>query len=111
MNLLLRCLDTAATKAHYRDVLGFEVAEGAEGTVTASLGHATLVFTSADLWDGPPRFTGTVYIFVADLDAAFRRLRGRVELLWPPQEMSYGTREFAVRDCNGYVIAFAQRRG
>jgi hypothetical protein len=23
--------------------------------------------------------------------------------------MSYGTREFAVSDCNGYTLAFAQR--
>ncbi len=110
MNLLLRCTDREATRAYYRDVLGFQVADGPEGSISATLEGGTLVFTEADLWDGPPRCTGTVYFFVPDLDAVFSRVQGRAELLWPPQVMSYGTREFAVRDCDGYVIAFAQRR-
>ena len=49
MNLLLRCMDREATRAYYLEVLGFQVADGPEGSISATLEGGTLVFTEADL--------------------------------------------------------------
>ncbi len=38
------------------------------------------------------------------------RIKDRAELVWPLENMDYGTVEFGVRDPDGYVLAFAERR-
>jgi catechol 2,3-dioxygenase-like lactoylglutathione lyase family enzyme len=110
MNLLLRCRDIAETRAFYRDVLGFEVRDAANGTVSAIKGADTLIFSILDALGATPSLSGTLYFFVRDLDAYYALLKDRVSFAWPLQDMPYGTREFAVRDCNGYTLAFAQDR-
>jgi len=34
---------------------------------------------------------------------------GETKTRWPIEDMSYGTREFGIEDCNGYILAFARR--
>ena len=31
-----------------------------------------------------------------------------MEVRWPIDTFEYGMREFAIRDCNGYTLAFGQ---
>jgi len=48
------------------------------------------------------------YVYVDDVDAAYAELQERgVAALDAPADMFYGTREFLVRDPDGYYYAFA----
>src|SRR5688572_22191450 len=109
INLLLKCEDPAATRAFYSRILGFDVSDSANGTCTVRKWGGTIIFTGENLWDGRPHCSGTIYFFVPDVDEYYNAIKDRVAVQWQPQNMSYGTREFAVTDCNGYLLAFAQR--
>lgn len=109
MRLLLKTTDVSVSKAFYRDRLGFVVRDTEENTCTVEIENQVLIFSESGLWAGEPACTGTVYFSVADLDAYYEKVKDSVAVLWPVQEMSYGSREFGLRDCNGYVLAFAER--
>jgi uncharacterized glyoxalase superfamily protein PhnB len=110
LSLLLRCKDLEETRGFYGSTLGFRVSDSAEGTISVALQDSTLVFTAADLWRGPIGLSGTIYLATDDLDARFAKLDEGVHIEWPIQDMPYGSREFGIRDCNGYVLAFHQQR-
>jgi hypothetical protein len=55
---------------------------------------------------GSPILSGTLYLFPESVDDLAEELSGRVEFTWGPETMEYGMREFAVRDPDGYFIAF-----
>jgi catechol 2,3-dioxygenase-like lactoylglutathione lyase family enzyme len=108
MNLLLKCNDVDETKAFYADILEFEVTDSAEGTCTVQKEGGTIVFSGVDLWGGSPQLTGTIYFFLSEVDKYYEAVKGKVFIRWPPEDTAYGTREFAVEDCNGYTLAFAR---
>lgn len=104
-----RCTDLEETKAFYAEILDFEVADGPENTCTAQKASASTILTSEDLWGGPPHCTGTIYLFLSDVDAYYDSIRHKAIVRWPLEDMAYGLREFGVKDCNGYTLAFAKR--
>ncbi|CDF83770.1 VOC family protein [Pseudomonas sp. QL9] len=105
---LLRCNDLDLTREHYRDALGFEVSETAEGTLSVRLEDCRVVFTAQDLWAAPAACSGTFYFHITDVEGYFAKVQDKARIAWPLQDMPYGSREFGVRDCNGYHLAFAQ---
>jgi catechol 2,3-dioxygenase-like lactoylglutathione lyase family enzyme len=109
LTILLRCRDLAETRELYREKLGFNVRDTAEGTVTAEYCGGVLIFTPGDLWKSPPGFSGTIYFTVPDADRYFAAIKDQVAIAWPVQMMPYGSREFGVKDCNGYHLAFRQQ--
>lgn len=108
LSVLLRCIDLQSTRDFYQLVLGFDSAATLENTLTVSRGAARLVFTAQDLWKLEPRLSGTIYITVGDVDAYFAAIKEHVTVAWAPRDMPYGSREFAIVDCNGYLLAFQQ---
>lgn len=106
LRLLLRCQNLAETRDFYRDALRFGVEDGAEGTLIVTLEGGMLIFTEADLWKSDLVASGTIYFTVADVDAYFAAVKDKVTVAWPLQDMSYGTREFGINDCNGHWLAF-----
>ena len=106
LTLLLRCKSLVATREFYRDALGFEVCASPGHTETVSLNGSSLIFTQSDLWNGAGCGSFTVYIAVPDIGSYFEAVKDKLEIAWPLQETSYGSREFGVKDCNGYLIAF-----
>eukprot|EP01036_Dinobryon_divergens_P040849 gene40849-54069_t len=108
LSILLRCIDLQSTRDFYQSALGFDSTATAENTLTVSMEGSRLVFTSQDLWTLEPRLSGTIYITVVDVDAYFAAIKDHVTLAWALQDMPYGSREFAIVDCNGYLIAFQQ---
>lgn len=108
LTILLRCSDYDETRRFYESALGFTVTISAEGTLTAELNGGKLIFTCSDLWEGAPRLSGTLYFTVPDVDIYFATVKERVNIAWPVQRTSYGSREFGVKDCNGYYLAFHQ---
>lgn len=109
LSLLLRCTDIEATRRFYAALPGFEIGDGDEGSLVVELRGQTLIFTALDLWQSPPLFTGTIYFSVPEVDAWHAQIAARLPLAWPLQDMPYGTREFAIRDGDGYYLAFRQQ--
>jgi predicted enzyme related to lactoylglutathione lyase len=109
LTILLRCSDLEETRQFYQSVLGFNVRDSALGTLTVEQQGGVLTFTSGDLWKSPVGFSGTIYFSVANADGYFESVKDKVAISWPIQDMPYGSREFGVRDCNGYHLAFQQQ--
>lgn len=106
---LLKVHNLAQTKAYYRDKLRFSIKESDESMCVLGLGADSLSFTTADFWSGEPAMTGTIYIDVDDVVAYYALVQACVTVTWPLQTRSDDSKEFGVRDCNGYSLAFAQR--
>jgi hypothetical protein len=72
-------------------------------------GVAIIFFSESihGLGDNPAQ-TGLLYVFPESVDRLAAELQGKVPFLWGPEETEFGVREFAIRDPNGYVIAFAE---
>lgn len=106
--------DLAKTRAFYLR-LGFEQSAAwpdrdAPRWIELRRDEVVLQFYADPPTDTPttPVMSGTIYLQCLDLDALVDALRDRVEFAWGPETMAYGQREFAVRDPDGYFIAFAQ---
>ena len=110
LTLLLRCNEISTTRSFYRDVLGFRVTDTAEDTLTADCFGARLVFTASDLWQSTPFCSGTIYFEVEDLETLYASVTGNPNISWALQDMPYGSREFGIKDCNGYFLAFQQKK-
>lgn len=107
---LLRCTDLDQTRSFYDTVLGFRVAETAGNTITVEKDGARLLFTDRLLWPGTPALTGTLYITVPDVERFYAQVKDKVAISWPLQHMPYGSYEFGMTDCNGYLLAFQAQR-
>lgn len=108
LSALLLCTDLNETREFYESKLGFSATDSAEGTLTVEKDGAKLIFTEQNLWGGDSAFTGTLYITVQDVDGYYASIQEVIQPAWEPQDMPYGSREFGIRDCNGYLLAFQQ---
>ena len=105
---MLQTSDMDRTVAWYGDVLGFRcVSRVGNGWCRLEQDRVSLMFMTNDHL-GEPHATATQYIYVDDVDALWARLEGRVTAEWGPEDMSYGLREFAIRDPDGYLLSFGQ---
>lgn len=57
---------------------------------------------------GTPVLSGTLYVRTNDVLALANEFSGATPFIWGPEVMDYGMREFAVRDPDGYLIAFTE---
>jgi uncharacterized glyoxalase superfamily protein PhnB len=116
--------DVARTLDYYRDLLGFTVAATVPERPPLDWAMAvrdgvTLMFQSRTSLAGEmPLFRdlpvgGSLgfYIDVTDVRGLYEQLKGRAELVLDLRETFYGATEFAIRDCNGYVLCFAENKG
>lgn len=56
-----------------------------------------------------PGMNGAIYINVDDVDGLFAEVGPRLQsVVYEPKNFEHGMREFAVNDCNGYLIVFGQ---
>ena len=108
LTLLLRCNDLTATRAFYGALPGFAVHDSVN-TLTVAGHGGKLIFTPQDLWHSAPACSGTLYFTVPDVERLFAEMQGLAALAWPLQDMAYGSREFCIRDCDGYLLAFQQQ--
>ena len=100
----------------YTERLGFRIAWRSPGDgdgenwMLESGQVAVLLSTGSHLGD-QPRLTGTIYFDTNGVDELWESLRDRVDVVWPVSDMEHGTREFEIRDPDGYLLAFAEQRG
>ena len=52
--------------------------------------------------------TGSLYFNPQNVDEVWNQLRDKVAIEYPIENFDYGMREFAIRDCNGYLLQFGQ---
>ncbi|MBN1847802.1 MAG: VOC family protein [Deltaproteobacteria bacterium] len=52
----------------------------------------------------------TFYFETEDLDGLYVKLKDHVTILKDLHTTWYGTKEFYIQDCNGYILAFAESR-
>jgi catechol 2,3-dioxygenase-like lactoylglutathione lyase family enzyme len=101
--------DIAASIAHYRDVLGFDVTfEYGKPTFYACLCRdaVNLHLVDATRTERLPG-NGAICIFVSDVDKLYNDLRGRkARVVKEPQTYPYGMRDFDVLDPDGNQLVF-----
>ena len=51
------------------------------------------------------------YIEVDDINAIYNEINEKAEVVKELDTTWYGMREFYIKDCNGYILGFAQRGG
>ena len=109
---VLKVADLQRSIRWYGEVLGMSTDERHDedsGDICfVRAGDAELLLSTASHLGGSPSFTGTLYFRVEGVDELFRRIAGRAEVVWPLEKQDYGTREFGIRDPDGYVLAFAE---
>jgi hypothetical protein len=72
-------------------------------------GHVHLAFgTDPQNWYPDPALSGQLWIEVDDVTALHANVAGKVAIEWGPEVYSYGRREFAIKDPNGYLLTFSQ---
>ena len=114
---MLKTKDLGETIAFYTKQLGFSVANQMEGDdgrpswCCLRSGDVEVMFYSAAGLNEPPgvpTMTGVLYFNPKDVRAAWAQLKDSGKVEWELQEMPYGMLEFAIRDCNGYILSFGQ---
>ncbi|MEO0455553.1 MAG: VOC family protein [Cyanobacteria bacterium P01_A01_bin.114] len=110
---MLMVKDLQETIDYYSTVLGFELQgtwpdDGPAQWAALKAGQVTLMFVTDASKATSPTLTGQLYCYPPDVDALWDELKDKVAIAWPLDNMSYGMREFAIQDCNGYVLTFGQ---
>jgi len=54
--------------------------------------------------------TVTFYIEVENVEEHFAKLKEKVEIVKELQTTFYGMQEFYLKDCNGYILCFSEKR-
>lgn len=114
-SLMVRDLDESLD--FYVEKLGFEVTGrypdvGEPDWAEVRRDGVILQFFTADTlsegFTSTPGLTGTLYFYPESVMKLAGELRGKVLFEWGPEVMDYGQREFALRDPDGYFLAFAE---
>lgn len=110
---MLHVPDVEATTEWYRSI-GFEVRDkGSDGQdivfALLAFGNSELMLSAGGEASVAWRREVDLYVEVDDLDAAFRKVDGKAELVEDRHETFYGMREFIIRDINRFWITFGQR--
>ncbi len=105
----------------YRDVLGFNLVmnvpdSGSFDWALMKRGEVEMMFQArASLTEDLPLFKElplggalTFYIDMRGVDALYDQIRSQVTVVRDPQTIFYGTREFTIEDCNGFILTFAE---
>lgn len=104
--------DMDRTLAFYRDVLGFDVdvrwPDDDPTFVILQKDAARVAFFSGDRAGPEGRGGVELYIDVPDAQALHDELARRLPIAWGPEVYSYGCREFAVVDPEGYMVIFTE---
>ena len=107
--------DVRAAMEWYRSV-GFEVirtneCDGVLDWALLSFGDGRVMFNAGGKLTSDDRRDVDLYVNTDNVDALYARLEGRVDVRKQPYDTFYGTREFIVRDPNGFWVTFGCDKG
>lgn len=113
--------DVNRTIDFYRDILGFTLIttvpeEGQFGWALMQRDGIEIMFQSREsLSQDMPIFKGRAigsslnfYIEVTGLKEFHQRIKAQVKIVEDFRTTFYGMQEFAIEDCNGYILSFAE---
>jgi hypothetical protein len=70
-------------------------------------GATNVLLSTGSHLGNQPQFTGTLYFHLEGVQEFYNRVKDQVQIVWPLEIMEYGQQEFGIRDCDGYLLAFA----
>ena len=109
---ILHTKDLKGSVEFYTTLLGFTCDAPSEewGWACVKRDNVTVMFALPNKHKAfdKPTFTGSLYFYPDDVDAAWRRLKDSVKHCYPIENFDYGMREFAIYDNNGYILQFGQ---
>lgn len=105
----------------YEEILGFHVVAvlPEKEPIWALLrnGNSTIMFQQSKSFDTEGFHTEQVmggsfffYIKISKLDAFYQNIKDKVKIRKHPHVTSYKMKEFAIEDCNGYILMFAEEQ-
>jgi uncharacterized glyoxalase superfamily protein PhnB len=121
-NLMVEDVDR--TIQFYTEVLAFTVDQTVPGTspfewASMKSGDVEIMFQSrSSLAEDLPLLKElslggslTFFVEMQGLQELYEQVRGKAQILQDLHTTFYGTREFSILDCNGYILGFAERTG
>ena len=104
--------DVKRTIEYYVGVLGFKFGDYIEELNWGFVLRDEVQF----MFSKPPQsvkynssqFTGSLYLNTDDVDSWWAYLKDKVEIVYPIDDFAYLMREFAIKDCNGYILQFGK---
>jgi len=109
---MLYTADFEGTLGFYTDILGFKLEVRLDEFGWADLSRDRIEVMIAKPNDhmafDTPTFTGSIYFNVADVDRLWAELKDKTKISYPIETFSYGMREFAIFDNNGYLLQFGE---
>ncbi len=113
--------DVNATLDYYTNVLGFTPIATVPDTgkliwAMVKNGNVSFMFQQTEsIKEEYPEITHsetaaslTLYIHVDSVEDLFEKISSKVSVIKEIHTMPYGAKEFAIKDCNGYILVFSQ---
>jgi uncharacterized glyoxalase superfamily protein PhnB len=119
-NLMVK--DVNNTVDFYKNVLGFNILQTVpeNGNFVFAIVNANDVLISfqeeKSIKDEYPQLNSfaqgggiTLYIHVTDVNELFEKIKNKAKIAKELHKTFYGSTDFAVEDCNGYILTFSQQ--
>lgn len=113
--------DMKKTLDFYTNILNFNVSLSMPQTdpffaIINSSNVQIMLYTKDKFSEEIPKFRSikmgasvALFIEVDNIDELYTRIKSKVEIIQEIHTTSYGTKEFSINDCNGYVLMFNQK--
>ena len=109
---MLTTVDIDGTVEFYTKILDFKCDSYDPDPAWATLSRDTvsLMFhePNAHIPFEKAEFTGSLYIYIDDVETVWTEIKESVEICYPLAEFDYGMKEFGFYDNNGYLLKFGQ---
>jgi uncharacterized glyoxalase superfamily protein PhnB len=89
-------------------VRGTNESDGEMDWASLLFGNSEIMLTEGGHVSTENRREVDLYIRTDDVEGLYRQLKGRIEIRLGLNDTFYGTREFIVRDLNGFWVTFGQ---
>jgi len=111
---LLWTKEIRETISFYTEVLHFNCVNSDESAGWAILARDEVEFMvcppNAHFPFDKPNFTGSFYINTTQVDKLWSEFKDHASVCYPIETFSYGMREFALFDNNGFILQFGEER-
>ena len=111
----------AETIAFYEDILGFNSQSNFPNFVSFEKDDTRIMFVvpqvepeeskkpnDKDVFFSGPILTGSIYMFIADVDAMWEHVKNKARIKTSIADRQYLMRDFSILDNNGYELVFGQ---